>query len=166
MRDKSPKTLRELISRALHCVLNDADGQYLVGDYSPGEFDELHKLLEEAIKKTPCDLYLRRCQLHRAVDGDTVDLLVDLGLRTLTRNRFRLNGIDTPERGQPGYNEATERLQELIDEGSDLEGWFWVQTYRHGKFRWLADLYTLDGIHINQQLVEEGHAVAYDGGKK
>ena len=46
------------------------------------------------------------------VDGDTVDLEVDLGFSVKVKHRFRLARINTPERGQPGYEEAKQFLVE------------------------------------------------------
>ncbi|GAG20500.1 unnamed protein product, partial [marine sediment metagenome] len=42
-------------------------------------------------------MYTYRAKLDRVVDGDTVDLFVDLGFNICIKDRFRLLGIDTPE---------------------------------------------------------------------
>ena len=58
--------------------------------------------------------YRYKCEVQRCVDGDTVDADLDLGFHMTARIRFRLAGIDTPERGEPGYQEATEHLESLL----------------------------------------------------
>jgi hypothetical protein len=52
-------------------------------------------------------MYEYEAEIVRWVDGDTVDLRVSLGFGITRADRFRLYGIDTPERGQPGHGEAT-----------------------------------------------------------
>jgi micrococcal nuclease len=97
------------------------------------------------------------CKLLRAVDGDTADLVVDLGMRQFTKDRFRLLGIDTPERGQKGYQEAKDYLQSYF--GKDLQ----VVTTKVGKYgRWLAELYdTIDDESINQKIIDLRLGVVY-----
>ena len=52
-------------------------------------------------------LYTYLATVDRWVDGDTVDMVIDLGFRMSTHQRFRLLGVDTPERGEPKWAEAT-----------------------------------------------------------
>ncbi len=107
-------------------------------------------------------MYRYRVILDRVVDGDTVDLWVDLGFRISIKQRFRLADIDAPEmRGkthQAGI-EAKNRLRGLIvAAGEGLT----VASEKTGKWgRWLGTLYDADGNNINQRLVEEGHAKPY-----
>lgn len=56
----------------------------------------------------------------RWVDGDTLDIEVDLGFKMKTTQRFRLLGADTPERGQPNYREAREMAESLCPPGTEL----------------------------------------------
>lgn len=97
------------------------------------------------------------------VDGDTVDLAVDLGFHLTANDRFRLYGINTPERGQAGYAEATARCRELAPEGAAVV----VKTYKaqekYGRFLALIEA---NGVEINSTLVNEGLAVPYFGGTK
>ena len=97
------------------------------------------------------------CKLLRAVDGDTADLELDLGLRQYTRDRFRLLGIDTPERGRQGYQEAKDYLQSYF--GKDLM----VVTSKTGKYgRWLGVLYdTLESESINDRIIRLKYGVIY-----
>lgn len=107
----------------------------------------------------PETAYQYHATLIRCVDGDTVDLEVDLGFYTFARIRFRLAGIDTPERGQPGYREATEYLRSLLEDRPIA-----VLSTKTGKYgRWLAELFTdnLENTSVNQAMVEVGHAREY-----
>ena len=71
-------------------------------------------------------LYTYRATVDRWVDGDTVDMVVDLGFRISTHQRFRLLGdalapiIDTPERGEPGYVEARKVSESIHPPGSSV----------------------------------------------
>jgi micrococcal nuclease len=77
--------------------------------------------------------------LDRCVDGDTADLLIDLGFHVTAKIRVRLLGVDTPERGEAMYKEATDTLRGLIEEVADEDGHFPVETHKTGKYgRWLA----------------------------
>jgi len=101
----------------------------------------------------------------RAVDGDTVEIEVDYGFKGRFRDNFRLTGIDTPERGREGFTEATERLTALLEQyagGLELE-----VTKRDKYGRYLAEIRVTDtGLSINQQMILEGYAKAYYGGKR
>lgn len=93
------------------------------------------------------------CKLIRVVDGDSVHvgLIIDVSAR--------LYGIDTPERGQEGFREATERLESLLRSTEYLR----VQWNGRGKYgRYLATIYTEDdGPSVNEILVSEGFAREY-----
>ena len=115
----------------------------------------------------------------KVVDGDTVDVDIDLGFGvTLTDERVRIMGIDTPEsrtsdRVEDLFGEAAKaRLKELMKHGGKL-----ITTEdkkgedMKGKFgRILGDFYVerYEGKRerVTDILVEEGHAVAYFGGSK
>lgn len=113
--------------------------------------------------------------LLRAVDGDTVDVDIDLGFNCwLHDERVRIMGIDTPESRTSDKVEklfgkaAKERLKELLKDGGIL-----VTTEEksgedmRGKFgRILGDFKTPDGRMVTQVLAEEGHCVPYFGGSK
>lgn len=109
-------------------------------------------------------MYTYRAQVQRWVDGDTVDLRVDLGFKMWAETRFRLYGIDTPERGQTGWAEATAEAKRLAPEGSFVI----AETYKDGdKYgRWLALIEIEDGAVVNQKLIDGGFAVEYYGGTK
>ena len=111
----------------------------------------------------------------KIVDGDTVDVDIDLGFGvTLRDERVRIMGIDTPEsrtrdKVEDLFGEAAkERLKVLMKEGGKL-----ITTEDRkgedmkGKFgRILGDFRIGDGRKVTDILIEEGHAVAYFGGSK
>ena len=109
-----------------------------------------------------------RCNVVRVVDGDTVDVDIDLGFGVwMRKQRIRMYGIDTPESRTRDLAEkklglaAKERLQELC--GTNLK----IESLGKGKYgRILGIPYTEDGEDICQILIKEGHAVEYHGGKK
>lgn len=107
--------------------------------------------------------YTYRATVVRWVDGDTAWLTIDLGFRMSATTDFRLYGINTPERGQPGYAEATARANALAPAGSTVL----VTTYKNpDKYgRWLVEIFA-STIDVNQTLVSEGLAVPYFGGTK
>lgn len=106
--------------------------------------------------------------LDRVVDGDTVDVTLDLGFDVkLHKQRCRLAGIDTPESRTRDLAEkklglaAKKRLEELCVNN------FKIKSLGKGKYgRILAIPYTEDGQDICKILIQEGHAVEYHGGKK
>ena len=113
--------------------------------------------------------------LLKSVDGDTVDVDIDLGFGVWLRNeRVRIMGIDTPESRTSDEVEklfgkaAKERLKELLHEGAVL-----VTTEEksgedmRGKFgRILGDFKMPDGRMVTDVMISEGHCVAYFGGSK
>ena len=114
------------------------------------------------------DAFVYQAELERVVDGDTVDVTLDLGFDVkLHKQRVRLHGIDTPESRTRNLEEkklglaAKERLKELC------VGRYKVKSLGKGKYgRVLGIPYTEDGQDICQLLIDEGHAVEYYGGKK
>jgi len=109
--------------------------------------------------------------IDRVVDGDTIDISIDLGFDLTKKERVRLAGIDTPEKRtknpkekEMGY-QATEFLEMHLMEATKLT----VRTEKDGKFgRMLGWLYKTDKdtMSINQIMIDKGYAWAYDGGTK
>ena len=115
-------------------------------------------------------MYEYKATIRRVVDGDTVDVTLDLGFNILYNSRIRLHGIDAPESRTRDLEEkarglaAKDRVKELCPVGSSVT----LKTTKdgRGKFgRILGEIFVGD-INVNQQLVSEGHAVEYFGGKK
>ena len=100
--------------------------------------------------------------LARAVDGDTVDLNIDLGFKIFAKIRVRLVGVDTPERGQPGFKEATDFVIAWFAERDNICS---VTTIKTGKYgRWLAHIDSVsadDPFTLNTRLLNEGLAKVY-----
>jgi len=103
------------------------------------------------------------------IDGDTVDVSIDLGFSVQHTIRVRLYGINTPETRTRNKEEkqkglaAKARLKELI-EGKFVN----IKTKKDEteKFgRYLAEIY-IDGVNVNQTLITEGHAKEYFGEKR
>ncbi|MBT8200507.1 MAG: thermonuclease family protein [Acidimicrobiia bacterium] len=107
-----------------------------------------------------------RARPIRVVDGDTVDLEIDLGFHIYHHIRVRLAGINAPEvRGEEKEEgkEATEHLRSLIHKG--VGDWpILCETRKTGKYgRWLATLFyykpsTNELVDINATMVKDGHA--------
>ena len=106
--------------------------------------------------------------LERVVDGDTIDVTLDLGFNVkLHKQRVRLAGIDTPESRTRDLAEkalgkkASARLKELC--GEKLK----IKSLGKGKYgRILGIPYSENDQNICEILIKEGHAVEYWGGKK
>lgn len=99
----------------------------------------------------------------RWIDGDTVELDVDLGFHLRYRDHFRLDGIDTAERGKPLAAEAKARAMSLAPVGAPVH----IGTTKGDKYgRWLAVVWPEQGMPVNSVLIEEGLAKPYYGGTK
>ena len=115
-------------------------------------------------------MYEYRCEVVKVIDGDTVDVDIDLGFGIWMRNeRVRLYGIDTPESRTRDLEEkkyglaAKEFLTKWLSAGNIT-----LKTYKdaEGKFgRILGEIWYND-VNINQKLIEEHHAVGYHGQSK
>ena len=111
-----------------------------------------------------------KCKVTNVVDGDTVDVDIDLGFGVWLRDqRIRLYGIDTPEsRTSDPFEKlygkaATEFLKKWLD-GGDVT----IKTHKdgRGKFgRILGELWVFD-TNVNKKMIEEYHAVEYHGQSK
>ena len=121
--------------------------------------------------------YIYRGKLERVVDGDTIDALIDVGFDIWIKKRIRYSGIDTWESRTRDLEEkakgleAKARNKELLMEVSSKPGYFRLKSFGVGKYgRVLGEIYIQDTnkntICINNQLINEGHAYIYEGGKK
>lgn len=111
------------------------------------------------------DQYVRKATVLGVVDGDTLDVSLDLGFDIGYKLRVRLYGIDTPERGKPGAAEATAWLKDKLPVGKQVT----LQTVKDKKEkygRYLATVLSDSNISINDQLVAAHLAVPYFGGAK
>jgi len=121
--------------------------------------------------------YIYRGKLERIVDGDTIDALIDVGFDIWVKKRIRYKGIDTWESRTRNLQEkkkglaAKDRNKQLLEEVSSKPGYFRLKSYGVGKYgRVLGEIFIQDKeentICINNQLITEGHAYVYEGGKK
>ena len=116
-------------------------------------------------------MYEYTCEVKRVVDGDTVDVVLDLGFDVSYTCRVRLYGIDTPESRTRNKDEkargkmATAFLTESIEKGKQVV----IQTKlkdSKGKYgRVLGDV-VVDDVNINQLMVDKHLAVKYFGQSK
>ena len=128
-------------------------------------------------KQIKMEKYNYRAKLVKVVDGDTIDALIDVGFDIWIKKRIRYKGIDTWESRTRDLDEkkkglaAKARTKELLESVSNKSGYFRIKSYGTGKYgRVLADIYIQDSDHnhiwVNKQLITEGHAYKYEGGKK
>ena len=118
-------------------------------------------------------MYEYRCKVTRVVDGDTVDVVLDLGFSIDYRDRVRLMGIDTPESRTRNLKEkalglaSKARLKELC---TQHKGNLVLRTSKEGKGKFGRILGSLfpsgSDVSLNDMLVTEGHARPYYGGSK
>lgn len=121
-------------------------------------------------------MYEYKVEVTRVIDGDTVDVDIDLGFGVWLRGeRVRIMGIDTPESRTSDKVEkvfglaAKSRLKELLGKNAILATEVVKGEDAKGKFgRILGDFYSLqDSIKkCGDILIEEGHAVPYHGQSK
>jgi micrococcal nuclease len=114
-------------------------------------------------------MYEYNCEILRVVDGDTVDVSIDLGFDISYKSRVRLYGIDTPESRTRDKDEKARGLMSkeyLIDELS--KGQVVIKTHKDkkGKFgRVLGEMYVGDS-NVNMMMVDDFLAVEYKGQSK
>ena len=119
----------------------------------------------------------RVTEIVKVVDGDTIDVLIDLGFDLYKKERVRIAGVDTPEK----------RTRDLEEKALGVDATYWMKkqledtiagdeelTIRTelkggtGKYgRLLGWLYVGDAtVSLNEQMITEGYAWSYDGGTK
>ena len=111
-------------------------------------------------------MYKYEATICRWVDGDTVDVDIDLGFGLIFHNqRLRLYGIDAYEQRTRDLDEkekglaATAFVNEMAPVGSKVT----IVTYKEGKYgRVLAEIFLDDNTNLNTLLTEKGHAERYE----
>ena len=120
-------------------------------------------------------MYEYRCKIRRVVDGDTVDVDIDLGFGMWIHNeRIRLYGVDTPESRTRDLEEKKYGLlaKSFLIKMLEDEGGIVLKTHKdaEGKFgRVLCELWRTTDFadkSINDYMIERHHAVAYHGQSK
>jgi len=119
----------------------------------------------------------RVTEINKVLDGDTIDVTIDLGFDLYKKERVRIAGVDTPEKRTRNLEEkalgidATNWLKEKLDSTIAGDDELTIRTELVGgvgKYgRLLGWLYIGDGnVSLNEKMIEEGYAWAYDGGTK
>jgi micrococcal nuclease len=119
-------------------------------------------------------MYQYKCKIIKVLDGDTVDIDLDLGFNIiLTSQRVRMAGIDTPEsrttiaeekvRGQLSKKKLAEKLP--------IGSWQIIETQKSDnnddKFGRILGIFILeDGTRVNDWLIKNNYAVPYKGENK
>lgn len=116
-------------------------------------------------------MHVYRCQILRVLDGDTVDAEVDLGFSTTTQQRFRIFGVNSPEKDTAEGVAAREFVAGLLYAAKEVH----IQTMKASSLRsdekkekfgrYLVNL-VVDGRPLSEIIIEAGHGKAYFGGKR
>ena len=116
-------------------------------------------------------MYEYGCEVDRVVDGDTIDVTLDLGFDILFKSRVRLYGIDTPESRTRNLDEkargklATRFLENAIKTAEQVVIRTELKDSR-GKFGRVLGTVVCDGKDINEAMVENFMAAKYFGQSK
>ena len=119
----------------------------------------------------------RVVKINRVVDGDTIDVTIDLGFDLMKKERVRVAGVDTPEKRTRDLEEkalgidATNWLKGKLDSAIKGDDELTIRTELKGgvgKYgRLLGWLYVgTSDISLNEEMITEGYAWEYDGGTK
>ena len=119
-------------------------------------------------------MYIYRCRINKVVDGDTVEIDLDLGFNIILANqKVRMAGIDTPESRTANLEEkergilSKKKPAEKLPTGS----WQRIQTMKadsnDDKFGRILGVFIMeDGMSLNQWLIDNNYAVLYQGENK
>jgi micrococcal nuclease len=114
-------------------------------------------------------MYEYNCKVTRVVDGDTVDVIIDLGFDISYSSRVRLFGIDTPESRTRDKDEkargliSKDFLKSYLDKGGVV---IRTRKDKKGKFGRILGEMIVEDTNINELMIEEHHAVKYHGQSK
>ena len=119
----------------------------------------------------------RVTEITKVLDGDTIDVVIDLGFARYKKERVRIAGVDTPEKRTRNLEEkalgldATDWLKDKLEGAISGDDDLVIRTELVGgvgKYgRLLGWCYIGDSaVSLNEQMIEEGYAHAYDGGTK
>ena len=114
-------------------------------------------------------MYEYNCEVTRVVDGDTVDVIIDLGFDISYSSRVRLYGIDTPESRTRDKDEkargliSKDFLKSYLDKGGVV---IRTRKDKKGKFGRILGEMIVEDTNINELMIKEHHAVKYHGQSK
>ena len=119
----------------------------------------------------------RVVSIDKVLDGDTIDVTIDLGFDLYKKERVRIAGVDTPEKRTRDLEEkplgldATEWMKKHLEDTIQGDEELTIRTELKGGMgkygRLLGWLYVgEDTVSLNEQMIKEGYAWEYDGGTK
>ncbi len=119
-------------------------------------------------------MFQYRCRINKVLDGDTVDIDLDLGFNIILANqRVRMAGIDTPESRTSNEEEKPRGIlsKKKLAEKLPLGSWQTIRTLKaddvDDKFGRILGVFIMeDGKSLNEWLCENNYAVAYQGENK
>ena len=109
-------------------------------------------------------MYHYKAILNRIIDGDTIDVDINLGFSVKIKQRVRLYGINTPEVRTKDLNEkkkgleATEYLKKILPKEFVIE----TILNKRGKYGRVLGILWVKDVNINEKMVNEGYAKRYD----
>lgn len=115
-------------------------------------------------------MYEYKAVVLRVVDGDTVDLDIDLGMRTHTLERIRLDGLNAPELHSKDQSErdaakvSADFLRSLLADPNVVIKTKKDSQEKYG--RYLGTIFNSAGENVNEAMIKTGHAVPYSGGAR
>ena len=128
---------------------------------------EVRSAIVEFGKKEVKMYHYKIKKINRVIDGDTVDLDIDLGFSITLTQRVRLKDIDAPETRTKDLEEKERGLAAKVwlEEQLSREGEWVIETYKEDKYgRILGTLYLVgDSVTINEWMMNEGIAEPYSG---
>lgn len=161
---------KELTVRELSEVVKEQRGKSRLP--ATQTIDEDHPDATATLQRATHGLHLYKAEVLRVVDGDTIDVRIDVGFTILTERRLRLRGIDTPEMRAESEEERqrAQQAKEFVETHLPQGVTIVLQTFRvdlHG--RYVCDVFYLagsddkiaiaeQGEFLNQQLVNAGLA--------
>jgi micrococcal nuclease len=119
-------------------------------------------------------MYQYKCKINKVLDGDTVDIDLDLGFNIILANqRVRMAGVDTPESRTANKEEKPRGLlsKKKLAEKMPVGSWQIIETQRSDnnddKFGRILGIFILeDGTKVNDWLIKNNYAVPYKGENK
>ena len=119
-------------------------------------------------------MYQYKCKIIKVLDGDTVDIDLDLGFKIILANqRVRMAGVDTPESRTTIAEEKVRGLlsKKKLAEKLPIGSWQIIETQKSDsnddKFGRILGVFVLeDGTRVNDWLIQNNYAVPYKGENK
>ena len=124
----------------------------------------LESFSNNGILNTMRELYFYNAEVTRIVDGDTIDVIIDLGFNIWIKERLRLYGLNTPETRTKDAEEKEKGLKAkkyVENQINSNSGMVQIQSFGKGKYgRVLAEVW-VGKSNLNEALISNGHAEIY-----